>query len=103
MATNILDYSEIIGKDVFTDRGAYCGKIKDIELDLPKFRIRSVVVDAARGSYLAEKVGGKKGVLIPYGMVNAIEDVVVIKHFSASVEEGEKKRSYYEKEKVEED
>ncbi len=101
MAANVLDYSEIIGKDVFTDRGAFCGKIKDIELDLPKFRIRSIVVDAARGSYLAEKVGGKKGVLVPYGMVNAVEDVVVIKHFAANTEDVSKPSS--EKERVNED
>ena len=101
MAANVLDYSEIIGKDVFTDRGAFCGKIKDIELDLPKFKIRSIVVDATRGSYLAEKVGGTKGVLIPYGMVNAVEDVVVIKHFAANAENASKPSS--EKERVNED
>jgi sporulation protein YlmC with PRC-barrel domain len=81
--------SDIVDKDVFTSKGSYCGKARDIEINLPKFKVRAVIVDAAKGSYLAQKVGGKKGVIVPYGMVNAVSDVVIIKHFSGDVEPGE--------------
>lgn len=101
MAT-IIDLESLIGKDIFTNKGFYCGKIKDVELDLPRFRVRAIVADAAKGSYLAEKVGGRKNVVIPYSMVNSIADVVIIKHFSA-VEGEEKKERYYQKERVEEE
>lgn len=102
MATNILTFSEVIGKDVFTDRGSYCGRVRDIELDASKYVVRAFVIDAAKGSYLAKKVGGKKGVIVPYSMIRSIEDVVVIKHFSIEESEEEKKEAYYEKETVEE-
>lgn len=105
MATDVNNMTDVVGKDVFTSNGSYCGKARDIELDLPKFKVRAVVVDAAQGSYLAEKVGGKKGVIVPYSMVNAIDDVVMIEHFKGDVrtsEEQEDEEERYEKEQVEE-
>lgn len=81
MADNILDYSDITGKDVFTRKGSYCGKMKDIEINLSKFGVRSVVVGASKGSYLAQKVGGTRNVVIPYRMVESVDDIIVIKDF----------------------
>ncbi|PSG98686.1 MAG: hypothetical protein BRC29_00995 [Nanohaloarchaea archaeon SW_7_43_1] len=81
MADNILDYSDITGKDVFTRKGSYCGKMKDIEVNLSKFGVRSVVVGAEKGSYLAQKVGGTRNVVIPYRMVESVDDVIIIKDF----------------------
>lgn len=108
MATEIKNMTDVVGKDVFTSNGAYCGKARDIELDLPKFKVRAMVVDAAQGSYLAEKVGGKKGVIVPYSMVNAIDDVVMIDHFTGDVrgadeEQPTEEPERYEKEQVDED
>ncbi len=105
MATEIKNMTDVVGKDVFTGKGSYCGKARDIELDLPKFKVRAVVVDAAQGSYLAEKVGGKKGVIVPYSMVRAIDDVIMIDHFSGEVQSGSEEEAdeeRYEKEQVEE-
>jgi sporulation protein YlmC with PRC-barrel domain len=83
MPITVKEVSEMFGKDVFTDRGLYCGKVSDVELDLSRFKLRSVVIEAAKGTFLGKMVGGKKGVIIPYTMVNAIGDVVIIKHISA--------------------
>lgn len=105
MATEVENMTDVVGKDVFTSNGSYCGKARDIELDLPRFKVRAIVVDAAQGSYLAEKVGGKRGVIVPFSMVNAIDDVVMIEHFTGEVrtaEEEEEEAERYEKEQVEE-
>ncbi|MDY6770613.1 MAG: PRC-barrel domain-containing protein [Candidatus Nanohaloarchaea archaeon] len=102
-SSNVLDMNDMVGKDVFTSKGAYCGKARDIEINLPKFKVRAVIVDAAKGSYLAQKVGGKKGVIVPYSMVNAVSDVIIIKHFSGEVDAGtEEVEEQYDKESVEE-
>ena len=88
MSQNILDYSDITGKDVFTRKGSYCGKLKDIEINLSKFGVRSVVVGAEKGSYLAQKVGGNRNVVIPYRMVESVDDIIIIKDFKTdNVEE----------------
>jgi len=84
MSQNILDFSDITGKDVFTSKGSYCGTVKDIELNLGKFAVRAVVVGAKKGSYLAQKVGGSKNVVIPYRMVQSVDDIIIIKDFQTS-------------------
>lgn len=90
MSENILDFSEVAEKQVYTNKGAYCGKLKDIELNLGKFAVRAVVVAAEKGSYLAQKVGGTKNVVIPYRMVQSVGDIVIIKDFQTSdVNDGE--------------
>jgi sporulation protein YlmC with PRC-barrel domain len=90
MSENILDFSEVAEKQVYTNKGAYCGKLKDIELNLGKFAVRAIVVAAEKGSYLAQKVGGTKNVVIPYRMVQSVDDVVIIKDFQTSdVNDGE--------------
>ncbi len=87
MAINVKSYSDITRKDVFTDRGVYAGKVVDVGLDLERFRVRSLVVDAVRGSFLASLVGEKKGVVVPFTMVKSVGDIVLIKHIQAAVEE----------------
>lgn len=90
MPVNVKDIREMFGKDVFTSKGYYCGKITDMEFDLTKFKIRSLVIDVPKGSILERIVGGKKGVIIPYPMVQAIGDIIIIKHPGATLtEEGE--------------
>ncbi len=76
-------------KEVFTHKGSYCGKILDVGLDLEKFRVKSLVVDAVRGSFLASLVGDKRGVIVPFTMVQSVGDVVIIKHISPTSVETE--------------
>ena len=77
-------YAEVIKRDVFTTKGAYAGKISDLDLDMEKYRIKSIIIDAIRGSFLSSMVGEKRGVIVPFQMVQAIGDVVIIKHIQAS-------------------
>ena len=85
MAIEVSSVSETWMKDVFTDRGLYCGKVEDVECDLKRFKTRALIVKAAKGSYLSEMLGRKKGIIIPYPMVKAIGDIVLIKHFATPV------------------
>lgn len=91
MPITVKEVSEMLGKDVFTDKGFYCGKVNDVEFDLQRYKVRSLVITAARGTFLGNMVTGKKGVIVPYPMVYAVGDIVVIKHFTTPPpEEGEK-------------
>lgn len=82
MPVSVKDVSDMFAKDVFTNRGFYCGKVSDMEFDLSRFKVRSLVVEAARNSLLGKMVAGKKGVVVPYTMVQSVGDVVIIKHIS---------------------
>ncbi len=72
-------------KDVFTTKGSYCGKVEDIECDIKRFKMKALVVKAAKGSYLGDMLGSKKGLIVPFPMVEAIGDVILIKHISTPV------------------
>ncbi len=92
MPITVKDISEMFGKDLFTDKGLYCGKVSDVEFDLSRFKLRSLVIEAAKGTFLGKMVGGKKGIIVPYPMVQAIGDIVLIKHIATPLsEEGEAK------------
>jgi len=80
----VKDVADLFGKDVFTGKGLYCGKVSDVEFDLGRFKIRAMVIEAAREGFLGKSLGGKKGVIIPYPMVQAIGDIVIIKHITTS-------------------
>jgi len=91
MPISVKDVADMFGKDVFTGRGFYCGKVSDLEFDLARYKIRAIVVEAAKGTFIGKMVGGKKGLIVPYPMVQAIGDIVIIKHIisPAMSEEGE--------------
>jgi len=89
MTVSVKSFSEMARKDVFTHKGSYCGKILDIGLDMEKFRVKSLVVDAVRGSFLASLVGDKKGVIVPFTMVQSVGDVIIIKHINPAAVETE--------------
>jgi len=62
--------------------------VEDIECDLKRFKVRSLVIRALKGSYLSKMLGDKKGVVIPFPMVHAVGDIIIIKHISGpAVEE----------------
>jgi len=84
MPITVKDIGDMFGKDVFTGKGFYAGKVSDVEFDLSRFKIRAVIIEAARGGILGQVVGGRKGVIVPYPMVQAIGDVVLIKHITST-------------------
>jgi len=71
---------DLFDKDVFTTKGYYCGRVSDIEVDLTRYKIRAIVVEVAKGTFLERALGGKKGIIIPYSLVTAIADIVLVKH-----------------------
>ena len=96
MAIKVSSISETYGKDVFTNKGMFCGKVEDVECDLKRFKIRSLVVKAARESYISRMLGNKKGVIIPFPMVESMGDIIIIKHISLPVSEEETKAEPHE-------
>lgn len=80
MPVTVKDVADMFGKDVFTARGFYVGKVSDVEFDISRFKLRSLVIEATKSSMLGKMVGGRKGVIVPYTVVEAIGDIVLIKH-----------------------
>lgn len=71
---------DLYDRDVFTTKGQYAGRVRDVEIDLSKGRIRALAVEVAKGSFLEAVLGGKKTIIIPYSLINSIGDIVLIKY-----------------------
>ena len=85
MAITVKNMSEVFGKDVFTNKGVFCGRVSDIDINLSKFRINSIIVETGKGSFLSSMIGGRKGVIIPYTLIINVGDVVIIKHITPTI------------------
>jgi len=86
---SVKEVTDAIERDVFTNKGYYLGKLKDLEIDLSSFRLRSIVVETSTGSEMGKLLGAKR-VIVPYSVVQSIGDVVITKHIVASApQEGE--------------
>ena|SRR5438445_12049954 len=96
MPISVKDIDDMFGKDVFTGRGFYIGKVSDVEFDLTRFKIRSLVIEATRSSMIGKVYGGKR-VVVPYPVVLAVGDVVLIKHILNAPEEQEAPLAHLEK------
>ncbi len=83
MGIKIASVSDTWQKDVYTDKGFYCGKVEDVECDLKRFKLRSLVIRAQKNSYMGKMLGSKRGLIIPFPMVHAMGDIIIIKHISA--------------------
>ncbi len=97
MAVTIRRITDFFEREVFTTKGQYCGRVKDVEIDLTKGRVRAIVVEAAKGTLLEAMLGGKKSIVVPYSLLSSFGDIVLIKF-----EISELKRALPEEEKKEE-
>lgn len=85
----VKDVSEIFNKDVYTDKGYYVGRAEDLELDLSKFKIRSLKIEVSKNTVFGRLIGGKRGLIIPYSLVKAVGDIIIIEHaLSQELEKG---------------
>jgi len=87
MVVTVKNISDMFNKDVFTNKGIFAGRISDLEIDLQRFRLRSLIIEASKGSFLADMLGGKKGVIVPYQLVESVGDVIIIKHITPTMPE----------------
>ncbi len=72
------ELSSLYGQEVYTDKGAYIGKIEDVKVNITEKRISGLAVQDINPNIF--DVGDKKGIIIPYRWVMAIGDIVLIKH-----------------------
>ena len=71
------EVSTLFGLNVYTDRGVYIGKVTDIQLDLSERKVSGLAVTRLNPDMFDDT---NKGVVIPYRWVNAVADVVLIRH-----------------------
>ncbi|MHC1627021.1 MAG: PRC-barrel domain-containing protein [Methanoculleaceae archaeon] len=73
--------TELFGLPVYTDRATYVGQVDDVIIDVAGKKL-----DALAVGNLSREIGevrGYRGIRIPYRLIRAIGDIVIIRHIPA--------------------
>ena len=83
--------TELFGLQIYTDKGMFVGEVDDVVIDVDNKKIESIVVGKDNDQLFELK--NYKGLKIPYRIISAIDDIVLIRHlpgaFSGSGSEEE--------------
>ena len=77
--------TDVIGKKVYTDTGAFFGEIEESNLLENKIDGWRIKIASSMGSFL----GGARGVIIPHQFVKAVGDVIIVSRASLPLDEEE--------------
>lgn len=80
------EVTELIGMDIYSDKGMLVGTISDVILDMDKQTIHGLYVERSN-SVLVE---GGVAISVPYRWIKAIGEIVLLKKFPSFVKVGDK-------------
>ncbi|MEN6396628.1 MAG: PRC-barrel domain-containing protein [Methanoregula sp.] len=83
METQITD---LFGLQIYTDKGMYIGEVDDVVIDVDSKKIESLVVGKVNDQLFELK--NYKGLKIPYRIIGAIDDIVLIRHLPGAFAAG---------------
>ena len=70
------EVSSVVGLPVYTDEGRYVGKVADLSIDIEAKVVKGLAVVDINRSLINTNA---TGVIIPYRLVKAIGDIIIIK------------------------
>jgi len=70
------EVSSVVGLLVYTDEGRYVGKVADLSIDIEAKVVKGLAVVDINRSLINTNA---TGVIIPYRLVKAIGDIIIIK------------------------
>jgi sporulation protein YlmC with PRC-barrel domain len=70
--------TELFGLQIYTDKGMFIGEVEDVVIDVDGKKIEAVVVGKVNDQLFELK--NFKGLKIPYRIISAIDDIVIIRH-----------------------
>ncbi len=70
--------TELFGLQIYTDKGMFIGEVEDVVLDVDSKKMEALVVGKVNDQRFELK--NFKGLKIPYRIISAIDDIVLIRH-----------------------
>jgi sporulation protein YlmC with PRC-barrel domain len=70
--------TELFGLLIYTDKGMFVGEVEDVLIDVDNKKIDAIVVGKVNDQLVDLK--NFKGLKIPYRIISAIDDIVIIRH-----------------------
>ena len=78
--------TELFGLQIYTDKGMFIGEVEDVVIDVDSKKIESLVVSKVNDQLFEMK--SFKGLKIPYRIISAIDDIVLIRHLPGAFSGG---------------
>jgi sporulation protein YlmC with PRC-barrel domain len=78
--------TELFGLQIYTEKGMYIGEVDDVVIDVDAKKIEAVVVGKVNDQLFELK--NYKGLKIPYRIISAIDDIVLIRHLPGAFTTG---------------
>ena len=78
--------TELFGLQIYTDKGMFIGEVDDVVIDVDSKKIEAVVVGKVNDQLFELK--NFKGLKIPYRIISAIDDIVIIRHLPGAFSGG---------------
>jgi sporulation protein YlmC with PRC-barrel domain len=70
--------TELFGLLIYTDKGMFVGEVEDVLIDVDNKKMDAIVVGKVNDQLMDLK--NFKGLKIPYRIISAIDDIVLIRH-----------------------
>lgn len=87
--------TNLLGLQVYTDRGVYVGILTNVVLDLNSKSAEGVFVSETNPNI----VEGSVEITIPFRWIQSIGDIIVLKHFPGRITLSDKERAIFERER----
>ena len=78
--------TDLFGLQIYTEKGMYIGEVEDVVIDVDQKKIDSLVVGKVNEQLFELK--NFKGLKIPYRIISAIDDIVLIRHLPGAFSGG---------------
>lgn len=78
--------TELFGLQIYTEKGMFIGEVEDVVIDVDGKKIEAVVVGKVNDQLFELK--NYKGLKIPYRIISAIDDIVLIRHLPGAFSGG---------------
>jgi sporulation protein YlmC with PRC-barrel domain len=70
--------TDLFGLQIYTDKGMFVGEVEDVIIDIDNKKMEGLVVGKVNDQLFELK--NYKGLKIPYRIISAIDDIVLIRH-----------------------
>jgi len=70
--------TDLFGLQIYTDKGMFVGEVEDVVIDVDNKKMEGIVVGKVNDQLFELK--NYKGLKIPYRIISAIDDIVLIRH-----------------------
>ncbi|WP_338737682.1 PRC-barrel domain-containing protein [Haloplanus salilacus] len=72
------EITTLVGREVYSNNGAFVGEVEDVRLDLGGQTVTGLALGELSRELFADRIESGKGVMIPYSWVRAVGDVILI-------------------------